>query len=125
MVDMLMATEMSVAVATIVGLLLGICLAAVVFQMISRAKAKTVDADIERQLEGAKKEAENIIKSARIDAAGEAIKKKEQFTAEANQIRIELRESEARLSKREDTIDKQTELLQQQEKTISQQTKGN
>jgi len=123
MVDMLMATEMSVAIATIVGLLLGICLAAVVFQMISRAKAKTVDADIERQLEGAKKEAENIVKSARIDAAGEAIKKKEQFTAEANQIRIELRESEARLSKREDTIDKQTELLQQQEKTISQQTK--
>lgn len=123
MVDILMAIELPVAVATIIGLFLGISLAAVVFQMISKARSKTVEQDVERQLEGAKREAENIIKSARIDAAEEGIKKKEQFTAEANQIRVELRESEARLSKREDTIDKQTELLQQQERVVSQQSK--
>jgi len=123
MFDILMAIELPVAIATIIGLFLGVCLAAVVFQMISRARSKTVEQDIERQLEGAKREAENIVKSARIDAAEERIKKKEQFTAEANQIRVELRESESRLSKREDTIDKQTELLQQQERTVSQQSK--
>jgi len=123
MVDILMAIEWSVAVATVIGLGLGICLAAIVFQMISKARSKTVEQDIERQLEGAKREAENIVKSARIDAAGEAIKKKEQFTTEANQIRVELRESENRLSKREDMVDKQTEMVQQQERTVKQQSK--
>ncbi len=124
MFDILMViVELPVAVATVVGLLLGVCLAAVVFQMISRARSKTVEQDIERQLEGAKREAENIIKSARIDAAEEGIKKKEQFTAEANQIRVELRESEVRLSKREDSLDKQTDLQQQQERTNKQQSK--
>jgi ribonuclease Y len=100
---------------------LGICLAAVVYQMISRAKAKTFEQDLQRQIEGAKREAENIIKSAQIDAAAETIKKKEQFTAETNQVRAELRETEMRLSKREDTLDRQVEQLQQREKALKKQ----
>jgi len=67
--------------------ILGICLAAMIGQIISRAKAKTFEQDLQRQIEGAKREAENIIKSAQLDAAAETIKKKEEFTAEANQIR--------------------------------------
>jgi ribonuclease Y len=107
----------------IVTFLLGTALAAMVFQMITRAKAKTFEQDLQRQIQGAKKEAENIIKSAQIDAAAESIKKKEQFTAEANKTRAELHETEIRLNKREDALDRQTELLQQQEKTLKQQTK--
>ena len=55
----------------------------------------------------------NIIKSAQLDAAAEAIKKKEQFTTEANQTRAELRETKVRLSNREDALDRQSEQLQQ------------
>lgn len=111
------------AIASIICFLLGIGLTAMGFQMITRAKAKTFEQDLQRQIEGAKKEAENIIKSAQIDAAAESIKKKEQFTAEANKTRAELHETEIRLNKREDTLDRQAELLQQQEKTLKQQTK--
>ena len=107
--------------ASVFCFILGICLTAVVHQMISRAKAKTFEQDLQRQIEGAKREAENIIKSTQIDAAAEAIKKKEEFTAESNQIRSELRETEARLSKREDTLDRQAEQLQQREKALKQQ----
>ena len=103
--------------------LLGIVLAVMVFQMITRAKAKTFEQDIQRQIEGAKREAENIIRSAQIDAAAENIKKKEQFAAETNQIRAELHELEMRLSKREDALDRQAEFLQQQEKVLKQQGK--
>jgi ribonuclease Y len=103
--------------------LLGIVLAVVVFQVITRAKAKTFKQDIQRQIEGAKREAENIIRSAQIDAAAENIKKKEQFAAETNQIRAELHELEMRLSKREDALDRQAEFLQQQEKVLKQQEK--
>ena len=108
---------------TFIGFILGICLAAMVYQIVARAKAKTLEQNLQRQIEGAKKEAENIIKSAQIDAAAETIKKKEQFTNETNQIRTELRETEMRLSKRDDILNRQAEMLQQREKALKQQEK--
>ena len=107
--------------ATVIAFLLGIGLTSIVSKMISRAKAKTFEQDLQRQIEGAKREAENIIKSAQIDAAAEAIKKKEQLTLESNKIRAELHETEMRLTKREDSLDRQADLLQQREKTLKQQ----
>jgi len=103
---------------TVIGFLLGCCLVAAIYEMMRRTRKKTIDEDLQRQIEGAKKEAENIIKTAQIEAAAEAIKKKEEFTAEANRIRAELRESEMRLSKREDVLERQTNLLQEQEKNL-------
>ncbi|HUT44935.1 MAG TPA: ribonuclease Y [Sedimentisphaerales bacterium] len=109
--------------ATIIAFLLGIGLAAVVSQIITRAKAKTLEQDLQRQIEGAKREAENIIKSAQIDAAAETIKKREKFAAEANKARADLHENEMRLTKREDGLDRQNEMLQQRENTLKQQQK--
>jgi len=111
--------------ALIIGFLLGGCLVAILYQIISKAKAKTFEQNLQRQIEGARREAENIIKSAQIDAASETIKKKEQFTAEANKIRAEQHEIEMRLTKREDSLDRQTELLQQREKALKQQQQEN
>jgi len=111
------------ALATVIAFILGGCLVAVVQQMMARTRTKTFAQDMQRQIEGAKKEAENIIKSAQIDAAAETIKKREQFTDEANKIRAELREAETRLSKRENALDRQAELLQQRETTAKQQEK--
>jgi ribonuclease Y len=89
--------------------------------MIAKAKAKTFEHDLQRQIEGAKREAENIIKSAQLDAASETIKKKEEFAAEANKVRAELHENEIRIAKREDTIERQAELHQQRENNLIQQ----
>ncbi|MFQ6035654.1 MAG: ribonuclease Y [Sedimentisphaerales bacterium] len=107
--------------ATILGFALGICLAIIVYLMVSRTRAKTFEQDLQRQIEGAKREAENIIKSAQIDAAAETIKKREEFASEANKIRAELRETEVRLTKREDSLERQAELLTQREKALKQQ----
>ena len=106
---------------TVIAFLLGIGFTSMVYQMISRAKSKTFKQDLERQVEGAKREAENIIKSAQIDAAAETIKKRELFTNESNKIRAELHENEMRLTKREDTLDRQAEMLQQRERSLKQQ----
>ncbi len=111
----------TVAGVLVIGLFLGGCLVAVIYQMISKAKAKTFEQDLQRQIEGAKREAENIIKSAQLDAAAETIKKKEEFASEANKIRAELHETEMRLTKREDALDRQAEQFQQREKTLKQQ----
>jgi len=124
--DILMQTNpWSFVGAIFIGFLLGASLVAIVYQMISRAKAKTFEQDLQRQIDGAKKEAENIIKSAQIDAAAEAIKKREEVTAEANKVRAELHETEMRLTKREDAIDRQAETLQQRENIIKQQQQEN
>jgi len=104
----------------IIAFILGICFAAIVHQAVSRTRAKTREQDLQRQIDGAKREAENIIKSAQIDAAAEAIKKKEQLTTEANKIRADLHETEMRLSKREDLLDRQVDQLQQREKRLKQ-----
>jgi len=120
--NILMQIEpISIISAVVIGLLLGGSLVAIVSQIISKAKSKTFEQDMQRQIDGANKEAENIIKSAQIDAAAEAIKKREEVTSETNKIRAELHETEMRLTKREDTIDRQTELMQQREKTLKQQ----
>ena len=119
----IMQIGVPVVLASIVCFILGVCLTAIVRQMISKARAKTFEQDLQRQIEGAKREAENIIKSAQIDAAAENIKKKEQFAAETNQIRAELHETEMRLSKREDNLDRQSEIFQQREKALKQQEK--
>lgn len=105
----------------LMGFILGICLVLIGFQIYTRAKSNTFKEDLQRQIDGAKKESENIIKSAQIEAASEAIKKREELTAEANRIRNQLREVEQRLSKREDVLEKQIELVQQREKTAESQ----
>ena len=109
--------------ATIIAFLLGIGLTVMVSQIITRAKAKTLEQDLQRQVEGAKREAENIIKSAQIDAAAETIKKREKFATESNKARADLHETEMRLTKREDGLDRQNEMLQQREKALKQQQK--
>jgi ribonuclease Y len=114
----LMQINLAAGVIGLVCFALGVCLMAIVHQMLARTRARTIAEDLQRQIDGAKREAENIIKSAQIEAATEAIKKKEEFTSEANRIRAELRENEGRLAKREDVLERQTEMLQQQEKNL-------
>ena len=38
----------------VIAFILGVCLAVIFYQMISRARAKTFEHDMERQIEGAK-----------------------------------------------------------------------
>ncbi|MEN6336943.1 MAG: ribonuclease Y [Phycisphaerales bacterium] len=116
--DAVLALAVTPLQGTLLGFLLGACLVAAVYEMVKRAGKKARDEDHQRQVEGAKREAENIIKTAQIEAAAEAIKKKEEFTVEVNRIRGELRENENRLSKREDVLERQTNLLQEQEKNL-------
>jgi len=118
----LMQVLLTPIIASIVCFILGICLTIIAYQIIARASAKTFQQERQRQIEGAKKEAENIIRAAQIEAAAEAIKKKEQFTTESNQIRAELHETEMRLTKWEDVIERQAETLQQRENTLRTQT---
>ena len=101
----------------------GAVLAMVVRHIAAGERAKNIQQALEQQIQAAKTEAENIIKSAKLEVAAETIRKKEQLTQEMNQTRAELREAEKRLSKREDALERQNELLQQRENTLKQSYK--
>jgi len=113
-----MDTTAQFLIAIIAGIGAGAILAIIIQQVISRTRATSLKQDLESRIEAAKREAQNIIKSAKVEAAAEAIKKKEEFTREVNQTRSELRQTERRLSKREDVLDRQSELLQQKEAAV-------
>ncbi len=121
--SLLLAWQPPAWLATIFGFALGMCIASIIYQRISRSKAKTFRENRQKQIDEAKREAENIIKAARLDAAGETIKKREEFNAETSKTRAELHEIEMRLSKREDAIDRQVSNLQDREAGLKKRDK--
>jgi ribonuclease Y len=99
-------------------LISGAALAILVLQIISRIKAKNLKEELQGRIDNARREAENIVKSAQLEVAEDVIKEKEKFSTEANQMRSQLRDQERRLSKREDVLDRQGEQLGQREKQL-------
>ncbi|MFI4911304.1 MAG: ribonuclease Y [Sedimentisphaeraceae bacterium JB056] len=101
-----------------IGAVVAAGLTVIVQHSIAAAKHKTLKQRLEAEAEEAHKNAENIVKSAKLDAASELIKKRDEANEEFNQIRKELRDQERRLSRREDANQRQTDLLENKEKTL-------
>ncbi len=110
--------SLNVALPVAITALVSIFLTYFILQLIAKTRSKTLKEDLQRQIDGAEKEAENIIKAAKLDASAELIKKREKANEEFNQIRAELREQERRLSRREDVTQRQVETVEQREKQL-------
>lgn len=104
------------AVYTAVGIFVGAVLAYAGSIIISRMKTKNLENRLQKEIENAEIEAENILKSARLEAAAENIRKKEKLAEEIEKSKTEMREAERRLSRHEDAVDRQKELLEEREK---------
>ena len=100
------------------GLAAGLVIYYIAQRLIFQAKIKSLDKELQSKIDSANREADNILKSAQLDAASEIIKKKEQFTTECNQTLAQFRNQESRLSKREDVIVKETAELREREKQL-------
>ncbi len=99
----------------ILGSFLGVGAFFLIQRVLFSSKVKSLKQDIERRKEEAKREAQNILKTAQLEAASEVIKKKEEFADQMNQAKSELREMERRLAKREDVTEKQLELIEKRD----------
>jgi len=105
----------------ILAIVVGIAATLVIQKIRVKAKGDKLAENVEKQIADAKREAENIVKSAQIEASKEILKKRDEFNAEVNQAKNEFRETERRLAKREDAIDRQTDQLQQKENAVKNQ----
>jgi ribonuclease Y len=99
-----------------IALVIGAAVAFILQKIIAKAKSQSLTQELQTKIDTAKREADNILKSAQLDAAGEIIKRKEKFTVEMNQMQSQVRDKERRLSKREDVLDRDTDQLRQREK---------
>jgi ribonucrease Y len=115
-----LSSQATAGIAVIIGAAGGVVLAFLAGKLFSSLRQSSLNKRLALQMEQAKRDAEEMIKAARIEATAETLKKKEEFTTEINQTKAELREAERRLSKHEDAIDKQNELLSQREKALQQ-----
>ncbi|HEY5139321.1 MAG TPA: Rnase Y domain-containing protein, partial [Methylococcales bacterium] len=105
----------------VIALVVGVVVALVVQKILVKTKGNTLAESVDKQIADAKREAENIVKSAQIEASKEILKKRDEFNADVNQAKNEFRETERRLAKREDAIDRQVEQLGQKENAVKNQ----
>jgi ribonuclease Y len=115
----LLLAEISPYLTTAVGLLIGFGGAYLTRRLVFKAKLNSQEKELQSKIDSANREADNILKAAQLDAAGEIIKKKEKFTAEMTQTQGQLRNQENRLSKREDTLEREATELKDREKQLT------
>ena len=115
-----MGNGLAIAIG-VVALVIGAVVMFVYRKATDATKGKNLKQQIDSQIEAAKLEAEKLVKSAQLEASEEVLKRRQEFNAELNQSRNELREAERRLTKREDTLDRMNEQLQQRENSVKSQ----
>ncbi len=110
----------NIAIGAVLGLLVGGIGAFLLVQMIAKARAQKENQEIQNRIETARREAETIIKEAKVDAAAELMKKRSEFNKEVEKRDSELRSQESRLSKREDVVERLNDQVTQREKQLKQ-----
>lgn len=107
----------------VLGLVLGGAAGGVAVFLVQRvlasSRSKALADELDNRVETAKRQAETILKEARLDAASEVMKKREQLSNEMNARENELRKQELEMSRRENTLERRQEKLQQQEKQVN------
>lgn len=104
------------AIVAVVCLVVGGGAVYAAIYLIEKFKTRNLEEELRAKVESANREAENILKTAQLDAAAEVMKKREEFTSEVNEMQAQLRNQERRLTKREDGLDRQAEQIAQREK---------
>ncbi|MHC5089056.1 MAG: ribonuclease Y [Planctomycetota bacterium] len=110
---------LSILVGLLPGALVGSAAAYLILKVVSGARDKALQNDLEIRIETAKKQAETIVKEAKLDATAETMKKREEFSQEANARENKLRQQELELSKKQDSVDRQRDKVQQQERQFN------
>jgi len=90
----------------------------VIQRVVQQIRKQSLEEELAHRVEMARQEAENIRKTAELDATREIMERRERFNQEMEKIQEQLREQERRLSKREDTLDRQAEQLLERENEL-------
>ena len=95
----------------------------VLFWIISSSRKDSAVAEASRIREDAKKEAEHVLREAKVSAKSEILKLKENFETETRERRKELNKLEQRLDIREENLDKKFDILDARYEVIERKEK--
>ena len=104
--------------AVIIGLGAGGGILWLALSAMGKTKTKLAQLEAESLLADAHNKAENIVKTAELEAKSEIIHKREKFENQAAEIRKQLRDQEMHLTKREDTVDRKWESVNGKERSL-------
>lgn len=119
----IIAQTTSGVVAGALGAIIGLMGGYLLMRWLGRARLDAARNEAERVLSKASSEAEVVRKSAEVDARAEHVKGQEKLRAEANEMRVELKDVEKRLAKREDNLEAKLDTLATKERNIEQAQK--
>jgi ribonuclease Y len=105
-------------VLLLVGIALGGGIAAGVILLLKRTKQTSFEKELETRKAAAVAEAQKTVAQAEAQAKSEFLRRREQFDAETESTRQELRAEEKRLSKREDMTDQKLDTLNTKERML-------
>ncbi len=115
-----LAVETSLAISIGVGgLVVGIIATVLLSRFIGIRTIADAKREFEQILSHARHEAETHRKQIELDARNDLAKRREQFEAENNNSRNELKEFERRITKREDNLDRKLDVLTTKEKYLN------
>jgi len=123
MVPFIAATGTDIFLLILAGVVAGIIITWLGQLFLGKSHIKTAQQESKTILEDTRLKAENILKTAQLDAKTHIIKTREEFEKETAKIRQELREQEIHLAKREDTVDRKWESVNTKERTQESQQK--
>jgi len=104
-----------------VGILMGLMAGYLLINLMERRRASRAVLDSKRILSDAQKDAEHILKEARLKAQDLHIQAQQEFEQENREQRDELRVLEARISRRETNLDRKLAMLEKKEEKLDQQ----
>jgi ribonuclease Y len=110
--------QLSPTTGIVIGVVGGAAAAIVALTVRARMAAASTAQRTEQMLTNAKQEADNIIKSAEVDAKAAKLASMEAFEKESAAVRAEHKEIEKRLTKREDVIDQKLDTLEIKERKV-------
>lgn len=105
-------------VGILLGGMIGLAVSILVGFAISKFRLKEAEKDIQSRIETAKREAETILKEARLDAASEFIRKREEFTNEVAVKEAQIQKQELQLEKMKDALERQQEQIEQRDRQL-------
>ncbi len=118
-------TDLTAAGLGCLGIALGAVSAIVAARLMGKSAAAAGQREGARLTDEARLSADQIVKSAKLDARAEHDRKMEDYKAETAETRGELKETEKRLTKREDNLDRKLDTLSTKERHLEKAERKN
>lgn len=108
----------SIVVGAVGGIVVGVLVILLVQKGSGKSAVRTAQSEAERLVTDSKEKAEQVARTAQVEAKAETIRQREEFDKDTARVREELRERERLLNKREDTVERKSDSVTSKDRNL-------